>query len=423
MPDAEDAYPALEAGEKHPSMCSLDELEDRYWEDVAPDLRAEGHDPKEDRPTYRWLSGNGHRDLLYALKEYHGLSFGEFWADTLALEDEDDGYVWGIDHEETIDEAESYIAQNTNWSESTAETHRQRLNRYLEAYYAANGEEDVLAAIRPESDVPAREAVDACWDAFTRLERDEDLSNSTIDRIYGAVDSWYSYLLARRAIALNPADGLRDVRGWGQDSGTSSDPTALDSEHVRAIYEAARNNRERVLVVALCAWGLRPGEVASLHVDQLYLDAENPHIEFETRKNGPGTVTIVYGEHDAVVRRSLLSGDDWNGYMFPSDRSESGHIHRSSVLEWFREDLCKRAGIEDIDGEPPTPKMGRRFWYNAYSETLGDILEFIGRTAIEQGSADPRVVMENYLDDERERELRRRFMYSRLQDAFGEEAT
>lgn len=420
MSDVDDVYPALDSSEKGASICTLDELEERYWNDVAPDLRADGMDPEEDRPTYRWLSENGHRDLIYALREYHGLSFGDFWTQTLGVTAGEDGYNWSIEHEETLNEVESYISQKVNWSESTADTHRQRLNRYLAAYYAENGEEDVLAAVRPESDVPPRNAVDACWDAFTRLEEDEGLSGSTIDRIYRSVDAWYSYLLARRAIALNPADGLRDVRGWGQDDGTSDSPIALEADDVRALYDAAKNNRDRVLVVALCAWGLRTSEVAALHVDQLHLDGETPYVDFDVRKNGPGTVTVVYGKHDAQVRCSLLKDDDWNGYLFPSDRSATGHVGRGAVLEWFR-DLCSSAGIEEIEGEPPVPKMGRRYWYNAYSETLGDILEFIGKAAEEdQGSKDPRVVMEDYLDDDRERELRRRFMRARLSDAFDE---
>lgn len=417
MSDSEDPYPA--ASNKHPSLCSLDELAERYWEDVAPDLRAAGMDPDEDRPTYKWLSSNGHRDLLYALKEYHGLSFGEFWTGTLGLAAEDEGYNWDLDHEETIQEVESYISQKGNWAESTVDTHRQRLNRYLAAYYAANGEQDVLAAVRPEADVPARAAVDACWEAFDRLEADDELSDATIERVYRSVNAWYSYLLTRRAIALNPADGLRDVRGWGQDDGSQSSPTALSAAQVRELYDAATDNRDRVLVVALCAWGLRPGEVAALHRDQLHFEAEQPYIDFETRKNGPGTVTVVYGRHDGRVRLSRLrTDDDWNGYVFPSKTSGSGHRTRGTIARWFK-DLCNDAGIDDVEGEPPVPKMGRRFWYNAYSETLGDILEFIGKAAEEdQGSKDPRVVMDEYLDAERERELRRRFMRARLEDAF-----
>jgi site-specific recombinase XerD len=415
MSDAEEIYPSLR--EKGASLCSLDELEERYWEDVAPDLRADGLAPETDRPTYRWLSKNGHRDLIYALKQYHGLSFSDFWADILELEPNEEGYEWDIDHEGTIQEVESYITQNSNWSAATADTHRQRLNRYVLAYYEVNGEADVLAPIRLESDMEPREAVNACWDAFDRLE-DEGLSGATLNRIYGAVDAWYSYLLARRAIALNPADGLRDVRGWGQDDGTTSDPTALEADHVAALYDAAGRNRERMLVVALCAWGLRPNEVASLHRDQLCLEAENPYVEFETRKNGPGTVTVIYGAHDAQIRCSLLSGKNWNGYLFPSERSASGHIHRTTVVDWF-EDLAETAGIVSIDGQTPTPKMGRRFWYNAYSKTLDDIIEFVERTGEEQGSSDPLVILDEYLSDERERELRRRFMESRLANAFG----
>ncbi|KAA9404811.1 glycosyltransferase [Haloarcula hispanica] len=50
--------------------------------------------------------------------------------------------------------------------------------------------------------------------------------------------------------------------------------------------------------------------------------------------------------------------------------------------------------------------MGRRFWYDAYSRTTQDLLEHVQDIAGEQGSASAKVVSDDYLTDERKRELR-----------------
>jgi GTPase Era involved in 16S rRNA processing len=62
--------------------------------------------------------------------------------------------------------------------------------------------------------------------------------------------------------------------------------------------------------------------------------------------------------------------------------------------------------------------MGRRFWYDAYSSTTKDLLEHVQDIADEQGSASAKVVFEDYLTDERKRELRREFMREKLSTAF-----
>jgi integrase len=169
-----------------------------------------------------------------------------------------------------------------------------------------------------------------------------------------------------------------------------------------------------MLIVALCAWGLRSGEVASLHSNQLVLDDDKPRIEFEERKNGPSTVALVYGT-DLARDRVAATGD---GYLFPSRRSKTGHIHRTTVADRFHA-LADRAGLPDIiDGEPRKPHMARRWWYDRYSATIEDLLEHLEAIAADQGSASARVVKDDYLSAERRRELRREFMHERLTGVF-----
>ena len=274
-------------------------------------------------------------------------------------------------------------------------------------------------------DVPAYEATDSAWAAFDRL--DGELAPRTMRRIHEAVDDWYAHLVRRKRAAVNPVAGLEDEYRWSRRAnGTDESPSnsALDPAHVQALYETATTASEELLVVALCGWGLRSGEVAALHRSQLVLDppeADVPYVDFEERKNGPGRVSILYGR-DTVTDRLAELGErkSWNGYLFPSARSASGHRTRQTILGRF-DDLANRAGLPDkLAGEKPVPQMARRFWYDAYSATQEAILEEVGEIAAEQGSASAEVVLQEYLSPERRRRLRREYMRERLDEAFGE---
>lgn len=91
------------------TLLDLKDLVDVYLEVIVPTFTADSHDPKMDRPTHEWLSANGFRGLIYALREYHDRTFGEFWHEDLGLDPADAGYDWGISHEETITLLETYL--------------------------------------------------------------------------------------------------------------------------------------------------------------------------------------------------------------------------------------------------------------------------------------------------------------------------
>ena len=285
----------------------------------------------------------------------------------------------------------------------------------MRAYAAVNDTDDLLSPVSRESNTPAHDAVDACWATFDAL--DEEVARETLRRIYITVSDWYTTLVSRREAALNPTDGL-DYNWSGDDAGKTSNPP-LAPEHVAALFDAATDTREQLLVVALCGWGLRSGEVAALHVDQLVLDDDAPRIEFESRKNGPGSVALIYGQDVVEQRIAEFAEEDWNGYLFPSPRSASGHRTGGTIRNWFDE-LADRASLPDeIDGRRPVPQMARRFWYDRYSSTVEELVEHqIQEVAEEQGSASASVVWTDYLSEDRRRELRREFMEEKLASAF-----
>jgi len=406
-------------GEPRWTLLDLEEIAEIYWHTVAPDLRADGFDARAEKPTYEWLIDNGYNKLIYALREHHDMTFGEFW-ETLDTEPEEDtGYDWGIHHDETRKSMQQFVDRRVelrnSYSESTARTHRYRLARYARTYYIQHGTDDLLSPLSPESDISTNQATGRVWDAFDALKR--ELDDTTAYRIYSITSQWYQYLVSRGRVTTDPTSGIAQEYGWDTGTPSTSDPTALDAEHVSALAAAARDRREQLLVIGLCAWGLRIGELAALERGQLHLGNE-PYIAFDNRKNGPGTVNLVYGVDVAKARIADLEGPDWNGYLFPSERSQSGHRDDSTLRNWFH-NLAERADIpEYIDGDRRKPHMGRRFWYTTYSSTMTDVLSHVSDIASEQGSASAQVVWDDYLSEEEKRSLRRQFMAERLGDVF-----
>ena len=408
------------------TLLDLEELTEAYWAVIAPELEADGLDPNHEKPTHSWLRKHDFRPLLYSLREHHEKTFAQFWSDDLKLEAPESGYDWATDDDRTVEALESFLTsrrERKGLAESSIETLRYRLNRYVRAYAAENGTDDLVTPISRDSDVPAYETVDACWTAFDRLHGDLD-GGQTKRRIHLAVSNWYAHLVRRRWAAVNPADGLDEEFDWSSsmNGDEDADTPCLSSDHVRALYEGADDHDDRLLVLALCAWGLRPNEVAGLHAQQFALDVpdgEVPHVEFRERKNGPGEVSLLYGLEALESRLETVAGDDdSSGYLFPSPHASRDHISRWTVWNRF-ERLADRVGLpETIDGVSPAPKMGRRFWYDAYSSSLDVVLRSLDEIAAEQGSSSAEVVLQNYLSDTRARRLRREYMREQLMDAF-----
>lgn len=406
------------------TLLDREELVDAYWAVVAPAMEADGLDPDQEKPTHSWLRDHDFRPLLYALREYHDMTFGEFWSTDLGLESTETRYDWATDHERTIEALESFLTsrrERKGLADSSIDTLRYRLNRYVAAYCDENDTDDLVTPVARDGDVPAYKAVDACWAAFDRLH--EDLNGGqTKRRIHLAVSNWYAHLVRRKWAAVNPADGLDEEFNWSNDTDDDADTPCLATEHVRALYQAADGPEDRLLVLALCAWGLRPNEVARLHTRQFVLDVaadEVPYISFEERKNGPGQVSLLYGRDVLEDRLAAFADhDDWDGYLFPSPHTSGNSISRWTVWNRFTQ-LADRAGLPDeIDGVTPAPKMGRRYWYDAYSASLDVVLGSLDEIAAEQGSASADVVLQNYLSDTRARTLRREYMREQLAAAF-----
>ena len=397
------------------SHKSLEELETFWNTEIEPALRRAGHDLDE-RPTYQDLLDVGYGGIQYALREHHDLTLAEFGNRVGYFEDDSDtSYPWDIDDETTVDELESYLRtleRRRELAESTVATKQSRLATYARIYRGLHGQADLVdrvADVERES-----EEIQRVLAVFDELNADLGTDASKI-RYLSDVNQFYDHLERRAIAAFNPASDIAEEYNWSREQ---KDNPALSSRQVRRIYNAVESPDEELLVLALCGWGLRRNEVASLHASQLVLEGDDPHIYFEERKNGPGTVALIYGRETLADRLDDVGAqmEDWNGYLFPSRQSSSGHIVGETVQSRFQR-IADRAGVQ-VRGETPTSKMGRRFWYTTYLESQKDLLENLDAIAEDQGSSDSSVVVENYLSEAERRKYRREFMRKRLAEAF-----
>lgn len=397
------------------SQKSLDELQHVWTVDIEPALERAGYD-LDSRPTYQQLLDAGYAGITYTLREHHNLTLTEFLA-TVGYDEEpaSEHNPWDIDNETTIDELNAYVRtldKRRNLADSTVSTKQSRLATYARVYDDIHGSADLVDRLTKLELQP--DEIERVLAVFDELDRDLESDASKL-RYLGDVSQFYEHLQRRGKAAYNPAGTIEMEYGWQR---PDPDNAALSSEQVRRIYAAADDPSDELLVLALCAWGLRRNEVASLHVSQLVLEGEDPHIYFDERKNGPGTVALIYGRETLVDRLDKLGSSDreWNGYLFPSSAAESGHIVGETVQTRFQR-LADRANVR-VRGQMPTSKMGRRFWYTTYLESQTDLLENLDAIAADQGSSDPSVVLKNYLSERERRQYRRKFMRARLAAAF-----
>jgi len=405
------------------SRKSLDELVDFYYSEIRPAMREADYGPDHGRPSYEWLAEHGFSGLSYTLQEHHDLTVREFFVEEVGLGDdtakdygEDSGYDWDIRNDETVEAIKRYLSTQRDrgeLAESTVTSRRSRLAEYARIYEQLHGPVSLTRNLDDIENWPAEN--DRCMEVFDVLKGQLSTDQSRL-KYLGDVQQFYDYQVRFQGAKYNPLDGANDQFRWEIDS---PDNKTVDADGMRAIYEAAESIEERLLVLALGAWGLRPNEVASLTMDQFVLDdGEANRIVFEHRKNGPGEVTVLFGIDVLKQRIVDLDGPGWEGYLFPSDRSSTGHITPQTVTNRFKQ-LADLAGVT-VEGETPTAKMGRRFWYTTYNEAVKQMMEGLEGIAADQGSSSTEIVSQNYLSEAEKRRYRRESMRDELSEVFGD---
>jgi len=74
-----------------------------------------------------------------------------------------------------------------------------------------------------------------------------------------------------------------------------------------------------------------------------------------------------------------------------------------------------------VEGEIPTAKLGRRFWYTLYKDSMGELRKQLEGVATDQDSASADVVLANYLSEGERWKQRHEAMREELVAVFGGE--
>lgn len=399
----------------------LADCESFYHETVVPTMENDGLDPSSETPTYAWLNSQ-FPGFVKHLQRSFDLSPGKFYDEIEVPDIENTAEPFDFLSNNTQRAIEDYLDElgtRRGRAEATIETRRSILRRYAKVYTNIHYTKDLLAPLEnPDERVAEMDRVATTFDALDQL--DDALTTLASRRKYVQdTRQFYKHLVMFGDAEYNPLADLEIRFGW--DKTPSWDNKALDRDAVQRLYTAATDQRDRFIVVACCGWGLRPSEVASLHIRQLNLEPEegtHPYIEFDDgeRKNGPGTVALLTGLETVERRIETLSHKDWGGYLLPSPASESGHLTAETVRRRFKS-VAEAADVS-VDGERPTPKTGRRFWYTTYGAAVRRVAERFEDVAAEQGSASAQVVLDNYLSESEARSHRRAEMRETLAGLF-----
>jgi len=408
------------------SRKTLDELVEYYSEEIQPAFAADSTHINQPYPTADWLREHGYSGIRYTLREHHDRTFTEFVQEDVGVTADSgsasegnttESHRFDITHEPTEAAVEPYFSRRQDrvvLSAATLASRRSRFRTWVEPYRQQHGTDALLAhAETSDQKAQGRRRARAVLDGIAEtLGSDQSRLTFVAD-----VRPVYSWLTDEGYIAFNPLDGVESEYGWERPDANNQSLQATD---VQALLEAAETPGEELLVTALPGWGLRPSEVAQLHVSQFSLDGDDPHIAFQERKNGPGTVAIHYGVDTVSDHIDQLADEsDWQGYLFPSPADSRAHVHSDTITNRFKR-LAEQADVS-VDGQLATPRTARRFWYSTYSSTMVDIRAEMDEIADEQGAQSGTVVWEQYLSEADRRRRRRQAMAAKLTDAFGAE--
>lgn len=408
---------------------STEEFISFYWDVIAPVLEQEGYEVDKPQST-RVYRSFGMGRYIQAIRRHFDCTFKEFLVNEVGLEVQNSPHEinWATDDEltkETLDEfIQDLRTRNSNIeSENTLMRIAYNQNPLIEEFEAAHGTSKLIPTLE---NLDEDRLYEYLLDVYDGLNDRVDSENTKM-RYIADHGKFFSYLARPGGpLSYNPIPEVAERFNWTRKDPDALERPALSWKQVQDLWEATENLEEKVIVIAACAWGLRTGEIASLHIDNLEFNPgpeavfNGPVVTFEQRKNQPSPVNVIFGRK--VVEKWIGElqenhGDDWNGYLFPSSEKTSEHLEGSAILNHRFKPLAQRAGVT-VDGDLPNLKMSRRFWFHNYWHGQQRLLELVTFAAEEQGSKDPEVVVENYLGDITRLEFMRLWMRSRLGQAF-----
>jgi len=394
-----------------------DKLRTQFPAKVREERRAEGLDP-DVRPTQEWLREHGYSGIE-GFARRNDMSVAEVLEDICGFEPRPKKPL-EIEHAETRRLVEEWLEVEQDvfnqWGDRRVQDARTHFRTLADVAYNELGSTNLLRLVRsaPPTDV---DLIMRLFSALaSHMETQGAQSNYT-----RSLERWADYLALRGEIEEHKIGEVREMMGYTYER--RSPEHELEPKQIRKCWRATESLEEKVLLVVLTAAGTRRAEPTDIETSRLRLDRHDPYIVFdEDRKTGAATVPIMAGVEviEAWLER-LEEIDHWDGkWLFPSKKSRDGSRPPGWVNDTI-EKIVKRAGITFPDGEVPTPKHFRSFWYNHYISARQEWLAQVEMLADEQGVSSSEIIDLHYLTAKGERDHFRKFAQSYFAAVFGKE--
>lgn len=394
-----------------------EKLRTQFPAKVREERLAEGLDP-DVRPTQEWIRDHGHSGIG-GFAQRNNMTVVEVLENICGFEPPGRKPL-GIQHAKTRRLVEEWLKAEQDifnkWSDRRINDARTHIRMLTTVAYEDLGSTNLLRIVQSKSPTDTHLLLQLLSRLQSHIESEGAQSNYT-----KSLSRWADYLSLIKEIDDHEIDKARKMIGY--EFNRRSPEHKLEPKQIRKCWEAAETLEEKALLIILVAAGTRRSEPTDLQISQLRLDQDDPYIVFDDeRKTGAATVPIMAGVEviEAWIDQ-LEELDYWDGEcLFPSKKSRDG----TRPPGWVNNTIGKimnRAEVTFPDGEVPTPKSFRSFWYNHYSSARQEWLAHIEMLADEQGVSSAKIIDLHYLTAKGERDHFRKFAQSYFVAVFGEE--
>lgn len=392
-------------------------LRTKFPAKVREQRRAEGYDP-DIRPTQEWLRDHGYSGIE-GFARRNNMSVSEVLEDICGFEPPPEKPL-NIDHVETRQSVEAWLEKESDvfhqWGDARVQDARTHFRTLAKVAYDELGSTNLLRLLRADSPADTDLIIRLFSGLDSHVKTQGAQSNYT-----RSLEKWADYLEIREEVENHKVGKIREQMGYTFER--KSPEHNLKPKQIRKCWHATESLEEKALLIILAAAGTRRSEPTDTEVSQMRLDQDDPHILFDDdRKTDAATVPIMAGAEviEAWIEE-IKTKDHWDGkWLFPSKKSRDGSRSSGWVNNTI-ERIVKRASVTFPDGEEPTPKSFRSFWYDHYADARQAWLDSLKSLADEQGVSSAKIIDLHYMTDKGERDHFRKFAQSYFSAAFGEE--
>lgn len=239
---------------------------------------------------------------------------------------------------------------------------------------------------------------------YLRKLKDNGCLSKTLSRKISSIREFYKFLQSEKVIEENPASRLRTPK-IGKKL-----PSFLTMKEINKICDATKDEKRfcvlrlRVMIKLMYSSGLRVSELVSLPENAINYDTKRMLICGKGSKERivPVTKEVIDDLFEYLDYRDMYINKQKNKWLFPSARSESGHITRDS----FFKGLKKMAALAGISPQKVHPHILRHSFATQlvnHGVDLRSIQKMLGHENVVTTEIYTHITTEKLIDEVRKR--------------------